>query len=145
ENLAAKPSVNGSTPYRFFSNGREMPLHELPMRRALKTGEIVEDVELEIVRADGTRRFVLSAAAPLFDNAGWIRGATVTFLDITERKQIEIERQKFVSFADQSTEFIGMCDLEFRPFYINDAGLRLVGLDSLEQARRIPLKKFAFP
>jgi PAS domain S-box-containing protein len=145
ENLAAKPGVNGSTPYRFFSNGREMPLHELPMRRALKTGEIVEDVELEIVRADGTRRFVLSAAAPLFDNAGWIRGATVTFLDITERKQIEIERQKFVSFADQSTEFIGMCDLEFRPFYINDAGLRLVGLDSLEQARRIPLKKFAFP
>ncbi|BBA36773.1 hypothetical protein sS8_4850 [Methylocaldum marinum] len=145
ENLAAKPEVNGTTPYRFFSNGREIPHHDLPMRRVLKTGEIVEDVELEIVRADGTRRFVLSAAAPLYDNAGRIRGATVTFLDITERKQIEIERQKFVSFADQSTEFIGMCDLEFHPFYINDAGLRLVGLDSLAQARRMPLKSFTFP
>lgn len=145
KNLSAIPDTNGTALYRFFSNGREIPNQDLPMHRAVKTGEIVEDVELEIVRADGTRRFVLSTAAPLYDSAGRVRGATATFLDITERKQIEIERQKFVSFADQSTEFIGMCDLEFQPFYVNDAGLRLVGLDSMEQARRMPVKEFVFP
>lgn len=145
ENLSAVPDTNGAALYRFFNNGREVPAQDLPMCRVLKTGEVVEDVELEIVRADGTRRFVLSAAAPLYDNTGRVQGATATFLDITERKQIEIERQKFVSFADQSTEFIGMCDLDFQPFYVNEAGRRLVGLDSLEQACRTPVKEFVFP
>jgi PAS domain S-box-containing protein len=145
KNLSAAADANGAAPYRFFSNGREVLNQDLPMHRVMKTGEIVEDVELEIVRSDGTRRFVLSTAAPLYDGAGRVRGATATFMDITERKQIEIERQKFVSFADQSTEFIGMCDLQFQPFYINDAGLRLVGLDSIEQACRTPVKEFVFP
>lgn len=144
-NLSAMPDPNGTAPYRFFKNGREVPYQELPMRRVLKSGEIVEDMELEIVRADGTRRYVLSTAAPLYDNRGRVRGATATFLDVTERKQIEIERQKFVSLADQSSEFIAMYGPDFHTFYVNDAGLRLVGLDSLEQARRTSVKEFLFP
>ncbi|HYE36589.1 PAS domain S-box protein [Methylocaldum sp.] len=143
--LSAMPGASSAVPYRLLNNGREVPGQDLPMQRVVKTGEIVEDVELEIVRADGTRRFVLSAAAPLYDATGVVCGATATFLDITERKQIEIERQKFVSFADQSTEFIGMCDLQFNPLYVNDAGLRLVGLDNMELARRTPVKEFVFP
>ena len=65
--------------------------------------------------------------------------------DITDRKRAEVERQKFVSLADQSTEFIGMCDMEYQPFYINEAGWRLVGLDSLEHACRTPVPAFFFP
>jgi PAS domain S-box-containing protein len=38
-----------------------------------------------------------------------------------------------------------MCDLEGMPFYFNEAGLRMVGLDSLEQALRIPVEEFIFP
>lgn len=37
-------------------------------------------------------------------------------IDITERKQVEAERQKFVSLADSSGEFIGLCDRDFTPF-----------------------------
>ena len=65
--------------------------------------------------------------------------------DTRPRKQAEAERQKFVSLADQSTEFIGMCDMEFRPFYANDAALQIVGLDSLEEACRTPVQEFFFP
>ena len=64
--------------------------------------------------------------------------------DISDRKQMEAERQKFVSLADQSTEFVGMCDMNFMPFYVNEAGRLLVGLDSLEQALRTPVKEFFF-
>ena len=42
--------------------------------------------------------------------------------DVSDRKQMEAERHKFVSLADQSTEFIGMCDMNFLPFYVNEAG-----------------------
>ena len=42
-----------------------------------------------------------------------------TVLDLTERKQAELERHKFVLLADHSAEFIGICDMQFLPFYLN--------------------------
>jgi hypothetical protein len=36
-----------------------------------------------------------------------------------------VQGQIFKSLADHSQEFIGICDLEFRPFYVNEAGRRL--------------------
>jgi PAS domain S-box-containing protein len=53
-------------------------------------------------------------------------------------------RQKFVSLANSSLEFIGMYDVNFRPFYVNTAGLRLIGLDSLEAARRTKVQDYFF-
>ena len=64
--------------------------------------------------------------------------------DVTQRRHVEEERQKFVSLADRTLEFVGMCDLEFRPFYVNRAGLRLVGLDDLEAACRVKVKDYFF-
>lgn len=72
-------------------------------------------------------------------------GYVIALRDITERKHIELERQKFVSLADNSMEFIGMADMNFIPFYVNEAGMRLLGLDSLEQAIRTPVQEFFFP
>jgi PAS domain S-box-containing protein len=68
-----------------------------------------------------------------------------SILDITEKRRAEEERQKFVSLVDRSLEFVGMCDLDFRPFYVNAAGLRLVGLDNLEAASRIKVQDYFFP
>ena len=53
--------------------------------------------------------------------------------EIAERNRTQAERDLYILLAKSSTEFIGMCDTEGLPFFINDAGLRLVGLDSLEQ------------
>jgi PAS domain S-box-containing protein len=38
-----------------------------------------------------------------------------------------------------------MCDLNGVPFFVNRAGLELVGLDSIEEARRTPVADFFFP
>ena len=65
--------------------------------------------------------------------------------DLTERKREELELRKFVSLADNSVEFIGMCCMNFMPLYANQAALQLVGLDSLEQASRPPVPEFFFP
>lgn len=72
-------------------------------------------------------------------------GYVIALRDITERKHMELERQKFVSLADNSMEFISMCDMNFIPFYINEAGMRLIGLDNLEQCIRTPVQEFFFP
>lgn len=64
--------------------------------------------------------------------------------DITEQRA-ELERQKFVALADSSHEFIALCDRDFRPFYVNPAGIRMVGLGDLARARAIRLQDYFFP
>jgi PAS domain S-box-containing protein len=51
----------------------------------------------------------------------------------------------FKSLADYSQEFIGISDPEFKPFYVNEAGIKLVGLESLEEACRMRVQDFFFP
>ncbi|MGZ8238751.1 MAG: hybrid sensor histidine kinase/response regulator [Methylobacter sp.] len=65
--------------------------------------------------------------------------------EIAERNRMQADRHLYASLAKSSTEFIRMCNPEGVPFFINDAGLRLVGLDSLQQALKIPVKEFFFP
>jgi PAS domain S-box-containing protein len=72
-------------------------------------------------------------------------GLSAFLRNIQERKTIEFERQKFVSLAENSVEFVGMCDLQGIPFFINEAACRLVGLETLEQALKTSLTEFFFP
>src|SRR6185295_10639486 len=51
----------------------------------------------------------------------------------------------FVTLIENSTDFIGICDLEGVPFYVNPAGLALVGLESMEEARQTHVRDFFFP
>jgi PAS domain S-box-containing protein len=94
-------------------------------------------------RKDGTQFPVEIALNPIETEEGTLMLSSIT--DITERKRAEEERQKFVSLADRSLDFVGMCDLAFRPFYVNNAGLRLVGLDNLEAACAVKVQDFLFP
>jgi len=55
-----------------------------------------------------------------------------------------LERHRCVSLGKNSTDFIGMCDVSFKPFFLNDAGLRLVGLDNLSQALETEVKAYHF-
>ncbi|BAU63670.1 multi-sensor hybrid histidine kinase [Stanieria sp. NIES-3757] len=66
-------------------------------------------------------------------------------IDITDSKQTELEIDKFFFLAENSSEFIGMCDLNFVPFYANEAARQLVGLDDLQQYSDLSVKDFFFP
>ena len=65
-------------------------------------------------------------------------------LDITERRRVEAERQKFVSLVENSRDFIGICDGTLQPVYVNAAGLQLVGLDGLAHACRVTVPEYFF-
>lgn len=69
----------------------------------------------------------------------------MTVVDITERKRGEAEREKFVMLADSSSEFIGMCDLDMNPVYVNAAGLLMVGLPDLAAACQVKVQDYFFP
>jgi PAS domain S-box-containing protein len=103
------------------------------------------EIECRLRRADGAYRWLLGHGVPRFTADNVFHGYIGSCFDITERIRAEEERQKFVSLADSSLEFIGMCDLDFQPFYVNAAGLRLLGLDNLEEALRVKVQDCFFP
>ena len=111
----------------------------------LRAGQRIEHFETERLRSDGERIFVSLTISPIKDEAGNVVGASKIVRDITQQRLAEAEREKFVTLIESSTDFIGMCDLNGIPFFVNRAGLELVGLDSIEQARNTPVADFFFP
>lgn len=97
--------------------------------------------EFCLYRPDGTIRHTEFAAI-----ANYVPGRHLSVLrDISDRKRAEMEIRKFVSLADHSSEFIGMCDMNFIPFYVNTAGKEMVGLADLEQYQKATVQDFFFP
>ena len=111
----------------------------------LRAGHRIEHFETERVRSDGKGITVSLTISPIKDNAGKVIGASKIARDVTDRRRAETERQNFVTLVENSTDFIGMCDVQGLPFFINRAGLEMVGLDDIEQARRTPIREFFFP
>ncbi|HEX4205819.1 MAG TPA: chemotaxis protein CheB [Ktedonobacteraceae bacterium] len=64
--------------------------------------------------------------------------------DITARKQAAADQQRLVDLVENSTDMIGYTTLDGQSLYINEAGLRLVGLANVEEAKRTHIRDF-FP
>ena len=65
--------------------------------------------------------------------------------EIARREQLERERENLGRIIEGSPDFISLATLDGRPTYINEAGLRLVGLDNMEQAAGLHLTDFFDP
>jgi PAS domain S-box-containing protein len=94
-----------------------------------------QDIEYRIVRPNGEVRWISDRGFPIRNPSGQIYRFAGIAEDITDRKQAEEQQQKFVALIENSSDFIGMATLEGIPFFLNEAGRRLVGLDSLEEVR----------
>ena len=116
------------------------PIIEQAVQRAIEQGEPF-DLELEIITAKGNQRSVHAVGKPDLAR-GKVSGF---FQDITERKHLETERQKFFLLAESSSEFIGMCDLGMNPLYVNPAGRRMVGLPDMAAACQVKVQDYYFP
>jgi PAS domain S-box-containing protein len=96
--------------------------------------------ELRVRRPPGDDLDVDVIVTTLRDEAGTVTGHLGIHRDVTERKRVETEHRRLSAIVQNSNDFIGMSDLEGRVLFVNDAGRRLVGLGSMEEARskRVP-------
>ncbi len=85
----------------YYPNGMPYPVEELPLSRAARRGEYVQDEEVLIRRKDGSERWVLTSAVPLVTSSGEIIGGLAVFRDITERKRTEAEIRQLNEALEQ--------------------------------------------
>lgn len=91
---------DGNAGYRALRGGVDVPVEQLPMQRAARDGVTVRAEELEIVRADGSRVWLLMHASPLRPS-GAVSGAVSVGMDITDRKLWE---QRVAADLDAMTQ-----------------------------------------
>lgn len=99
--------------------------------RVYKTGKNLEEVESQVIRKDGTKRYIEGSVSLLKDSLGTPTGFRGVVRDITDRKKTEekllFEGQRFRSLADHSLDIIILLDTKGIVTYINPAVERILG------------------
>ena len=112
-----------------------------PGRRAITRRSAFHGEMMRFCRGDGARRRLSVSYEPLA-REGEPECVLVSFRDVTEHQQTLEELQQFESLVSLSSDFVAIASLERRMIYVNPAGLALVGLESLEQARTKQVRDF---
>ena len=76
---------------------------DYPVTQAIVTGEPQPPATIGVRRPDGELTWAVFTAVPVKERStGAVTGAVVTFLDITERKRAELDRQRFEAKLQQA-------------------------------------------
>lgn len=112
-----------------------MASEDLPLVRAIRNGEVIEDCELVQVNQQGKRLPLLCSAGPIRDGEGKVVGGIVAWRDVTELKQAEQALRQSESFYRQTLESIpgmvfttrpdGYCDYQSQP-WVDFTGVPMV-------------------
>ncbi len=99
----------------YDSNGHYISCEELAMPRALE-GKSTVDMEVRIVRKDGTERWGVMTGVPIYNNEAELIAGLVVFPDISERKQMEESlrksKEKYRILFDLASDSIVLADAQ---------------------------------
>jgi PAS domain S-box-containing protein len=112
----------------------------------IQMGEVIDKVEMQLRRPDGTLFWTLySARAIVHDGQDVVIGG---FFDITARKHTEEElrksEEKFRLLADYANDLINICSLEGKYIYVSPSIERLLGYRADEVINR-EISEFIHP
>ncbi len=113
--------------FRMYQDGRELIGKDLPLPRAVATGQQLGSVEIEVRHRSGSISHLLASASPLRDAAGAVRGAVGAFFDVTGRKQMEDLLRERADLLELATEAIMVRDLNGLLLFWNSGAEALYG------------------
>ncbi|HEY3332675.1 MAG TPA: PAS domain S-box protein [Capsulimonadaceae bacterium] len=141
-------SESPNPPFIFERDGHEIPLAELPLRKAAVCGEVVTGEQMDILRADGTRRHIITNVTPLRDNSSSIRGCIGVLSDITELHCMEAALREsedlYRSLIALSLDAVSVMQCGI-VVLCNDAMLKQVGATSDDQVVGRPVTDLVHP
>ncbi len=103
------------------------------VQRALTAGAGPQlDIEYRVdPGSSGAARWLRAIATAQFDDAGVPVRLLGAVVEITERKQRELQERRLGQIAENSADFIGYASPDGKSLYLNPAGLALVGVDDV--------------
>lgn len=114
----------------YHRNGARYTPVDWPLARSIESGAVVDGEEIQIERFDGSRAVVLNASAPLHDPGGRIVGGVAVFSDISNLRDLEHQRDRFITVASHElrtplTTLLGYTQLLVRRLQRGDPPERL--------------------
>ena len=106
--------------YKTYVPGTEqvLPASDLALVRTMDTG-LPHQGEVDLKRSDGSRTSLVVSSGPILDEAGVMKSAAMTFVDVTESKRAEVERNRIqqemitvqaAALAERGTPLIPISD-----------------------------------
>ena len=103
-------------------------------------------VEYRLQMQDGSWKWIYAVGKIVaWDETGQPLRMLGTHTDIDERKRAEEELQILVSVVENSSDFIGVANLDGTSKYVNPAGRQLVGLESLDAVFATHMSDYVSP
>jgi PAS domain S-box-containing protein len=114
----------------YHKNGTPFAPEDWPLARSLRAGVVVEAEEIQFERFDGRRGTMLAASAPLCDAEGRVVGGVGVFTDLTQFRELEKLRDRFIALASHElrtplTTLLGYTQLLVRRLQRGEAPNRL--------------------
>lgn len=117
----------------FLPDGAYLPHDQCPMAAALRGAEVPTGIECMAERPDGTRFWFSPCPAVVRDAEGRIIGGINMLMDITDRKNAEIEaNQQFRAVVETTPECVKIVTRDGTLLFMNAPGLAMVGAPSAE-------------
>jgi PAS domain S-box-containing protein len=120
----------------FRPDGTPLPHDECPMAIALKGGEVSNGTECLGERPDGMRFWFTSHPVILRDAEGQIIGGINLLVDITDRKNAQIEAieasEQYRAIVETTPECVKILALDGTLVFMNSQGLEMIGALSPE-------------
>lgn len=145
-NVSYTPTEAPRPSYKILKDGQELTPNEFPLRSAAIHKTEIKGTEVDIVRGDGSLFNLFGYAKPLLDEQGNVRGSVAAFLDISERKQAEAEREQLLHQLETSlgqlkavinsmTEGLVITEPQSNIVTFNPVALALHEYDNVEEVR----------
>ena len=144
DQLLGRTAVDPS--WHFFKeDGKVAVAEEYPVNIVFKTKKPLHNYILRVHRPKQSNDiWVFADANPILDEKGKILQVVVTFIDVTDRKKAEIEREQFFKFFNLSTDIMVIADPNGAFKKINPTCLKILGYSESELLMK-PFVDFVHP
>lgn len=126
--------VMGKTSATFLRNDEQDDTLYADLQQTVSDGRLWSG-HLSGRRKDGSQLNQEITVSPIYDAVGAITHFVAVRRDSTQQQLLEADWQRFAALVENSNDFIAMSSLDGKVLYVNEAGRKLVGLDSLEEAQ----------
>ncbi|MEO5942598.1 MAG: PAS domain S-box protein [Ferruginibacter sp.] len=121
----------------------DLALRAVAHENAIATGKLLYDSR--VIWKDRSVHWVRVEGKTFYNTDKKAIRILGTLLDITEQRKAKEEERKLISLVENSVDMMSILNLEGINSYINEAGMKMLGFDNMEEVRSVPIVQLHTP